>query len=128
MLSDEEKEALIKEGQQRVLQVFNELLIRKGVTQAHDAIYIASMAMAQAAAVLMWSQMPLDAYTEEARAQLLEDWCNLYKGYVEEIIRKRKEGYEGEPIVLDDDEQEELAGDDEGTDTNDSAWNRKRGA
>ena len=124
MLSDEEKDALIKEGQQRILQLFNELLIKRGITQAHDAIYISSMAMAQAAAVLMWSQMPLDAYTEQTRAQLLEDWCNLYKGYVEEIIRKRKEGYEGEPIVLDDDEQEESE-DDAGTDTG-SAWNRKR--
>ena len=123
-INEDEKEELIKQLQIDVLQVFNERLIKAGINEAEDAIYIASVAMAQAAAVLTWSQMPLNALTPEVQESLLNDWCELYKQYAREIVRKRKDGYNGEPITASN-TQEEEPGDDE-VDTDESAWGRRR--
>ena len=129
-MDEQEKEDLIKQLQGEVLEVFNERLIRAGINDGAEAIYIASMAIAQAAAVLIWSQLPLDGITPDVREGLLDDWCELYKGYSRELLEKRKHGYNGEPITKRNTKEGGVPtwADDDDTDgsADTSAWSRRR--
>lgn len=116
-MTRDEQSALISKLQGKVLEVFNEGLIRAGITAGEDTIYIASVAVAEAAAVLLWSQLPMEALEDSEKIKRMQDdWFQIFKDFSGQIIEHRLSGRRGDTA------------EDEDEDDGPSAWDRKRGA
>lgn len=92
-LSREDADNLVDELHDAVIELINEQVTRKhhaGDFDAGSLVYITTTALADAITNIMFTQVPLEQYSEEQHERLLNSFCKMLRDKANTIVEYRK--------------------------------------
>ena len=84
--SKPELDGIIRQVQHDVLEVINRHTIQKGIVEAEDALYIATIGITQALAVAAFSQLKAEHLQADRGKRMQDDLMGLFRSYSDTII------------------------------------------